>query len=128
MVTYSSIAQGILTGKFPRQLSFPEGDHRKDVVLFDAKVWPAVHAGVEKLKQLAQEAQRPLVHLAIRWVAAQPGVTSVLVGARNAEKVRQNAAAMTGDLDDTILARMTEISDEINAKVSDTGNIFRWYP
>jgi len=128
VVTYSSIAQGILTGKFQLRLNFPEGDNRKGVVLFSSKVWPYVHGGVEKLKQLAEEAQRPLVHLAIRWVAAQPGVTSVLVGARNAEQVRQNAAAMTGEIDDAILARMSEISNEIVAKVPDTGNIFAWYP
>lgn len=128
VVTYSSIAQGILTGKFPRQCSFPDGDSRAGMLLFDKDVWPHVHEGVERLKELAGQADRPLTHLAIRWVASRPNVTSVLVGARNADQVRQNAEAMAGDIPADIFDRMTEISDDVMKYVPDVGNIFRYYP
>ena len=128
VVTYSSIAQGVLTGKFPREPRFRQDDHRANTVIFEPEVWPHVHAGVERLKELAERAARPLVHLAIRWVAAAAGVTSILLGARDAGQVAQNAAAMEGDLPEGTLARMTDISDEVIRHVPDAGNLFRYYP
>ena len=128
VVTYSSIAQGILTGKFPLQPHFAEGDLRAETVHFEPAVWPHVHAAVEKLKALAKEAGRPLAHLAIRWVARNPDITSVLVGARNTVQLNELAGAMTGKIDDAILDRMTAISDELRPHIPDTGNIFRYYP
>jgi len=128
VVTYSSIAQGILTGKFLREPQFKEGDSRPGTVLFEPEVWPHVYEGVEALKKLAEQAGRPLTELAIRWVAAQPGITSVLVGARNGEQVRRNVAAMAGEIDPGALDRMTAVADEVLKHVPDVSNLWRYYP
>jgi aryl-alcohol dehydrogenase-like predicted oxidoreductase len=128
MVTYSSIAQGILTGKFPREPKFEEGDVRASTIHFDPEVWPKVYEGVEQLKAVAERAGRPLVDLAIRWVAAQPGVANVLVGVRNDKQLRQNVEAMSGEVSDDVLAELTRISDQIVSEIPDVGNIFRYYP
>lgn len=128
VVTYSSIAQGILTGKFGPKPSFAEGDQRPKTVLFDPEVYPHLYAGVEKLKGIAAEAGRDLVHLVIRWTAAQPGIDSVLVGARNAKQVVENVAAYAQDVPEGVLERMTAVSDEAIGNVPDAGNIFRYYP
>lgn len=127
-VTYSSIAQGILTGKFGPKPIFPEGDHRSGTVLFSPEVYPHLYAATEQLKAIAAETGRDLVHLVIRWTAAQPGIDSVLVGARNAAQVRDNAAAFDADVPAEVLDRMTAISDEAMTHVPDVGNIFRFYP
>ena len=128
VVTYSTIAEGILTGKFSREVRFGDDDHRRNGVLFDPEVWPHVYDAVERLKAVAAGARRPLVELAIRWVASRPSVTSALVGARNAAQAAQNAAAMRGDVPQAVLESMTAISDEAILHVPDVGNIFRWYP
>jgi aryl-alcohol dehydrogenase-like predicted oxidoreductase len=128
LITYSSIAQGILTGKFGPNPSFPEDDQRKGNVLFDPAVYPHLYEGVEQMKKVAEDAGRPLVELAIRWCSAQPGVASVLVGARNAGQVHANLRAMDGDISPATMARLTAISDEVHQKIPNTGNIFRFYP
>ena len=129
VVTYSSIAEGMLTGKFgPERPAFPAGDHRAGTAYFDPAVYPHCHAGVEKLKAIAQEAGRELVHLAIRWVMSRPGVTTVLVGARRADQVQRNVGAVAGDIPASVFERMTAVSDEVMKHVPDTGNIFRYYP
>ncbi len=128
VVTYSSIGQGILTGKFPREPKFQEGDSRAGMVLFDKDVWPSVYDGVKRLGEIAASLNRPLEHLAIRWIAVQRGITSILVGARNATQVQQNAAAMQGDIPQAAFESMTEISDALMQSVPDVGNIFRYYP
>lgn len=128
VVTYSSIAQGILTGKFPRELQLQAGDQRQGIVLFEPEVWPHIYEGVEQLKALAQETGRPLAHLAIRWALHQEGVNAALVGARTAQQVAQNVQAMAGEIPAAIFERMTEISDQVIQHIPDTGNMYRYYP
>jgi aryl-alcohol dehydrogenase-like predicted oxidoreductase len=87
-----------------------------------------VAEGTEQMKRLAEKEGQPLVNLAIQWVANQPGVTSVLLGARDAEQARQNASAMNRPVSEQTLAELTRISDEVVRHMPDVGNIFRHYP
>lgn len=128
VVTYSSIAQGILTGKFPQEPEFREGDQRGKTIFFDEGVWPHVYEGVEQLKALSAECGRSLTHLAIRWVLEQPGLASELVGAREDVQLRENAAALEGDICPCVFERMTAISEEVISHLPEAGNIFRFYP
>ncbi|TVR53407.1 MAG: aldo/keto reductase [Spirochaetaceae bacterium] len=128
VVTYSSIAQGIMTGKFGRSLEFVDGDPRNSIVFFRDDVWPHVHAAVEKLKTLAAETGRSLVELGIRWVLAQNGVTAAVVGARNERQVRANVAALEGDIPDDVFDRMTEISDRVQPFFPDIPNMYNYLP
>jgi myo-inositol catabolism protein IolS len=128
IVTYSSLAEGILTGKFKRELEFEQGDHRKHTLLFENNVWPKVFSAVDKLKNVAVEAKRPLAHCAIRWLLSQNGVVSVLVGSRTPEQVTSNVDSLEGTIEQSVFARMTEISKELAPHLPDEGNIFRWYP
>ena len=128
LVTYSSLAEGILTGKFRKELYFQQGDHRKYTVLFEKTVWPQVYDAVEKLKSIAEEAKRPLAQCAIRWLLSQEGVISVLAGARSPEQAAGNVKSLEGTIGQPFLDRMTEISNELAPGIPDAGNIFRWYP
>jgi len=127
-VTYSSIAQGILTGKFGPKPEFKEGDQRGGTVPFEPDVYPHVYAGVQEMKKIADEVGRPLVHLAIRWLIVQPGVSSVLVGARTPDQLHDNLAATEGEISQDVFERLTKIADGIMEHVPDVGNIFRYYP
>jgi aryl-alcohol dehydrogenase-like predicted oxidoreductase len=128
VVTYSTIAQGILTGKFPRHPRFEPGDQRANTVHFEESVWPHVYEAVEELKLLAAEIDRPLAHLAVRWVLHQPAINTAIVGANSPAQVEDNAAALAGALPESIFARMTAVSDRVIALLPDTGNVYRYYP
>ena len=128
VVTYSSIAQGILAGKYGPQPQFGPGDGRANTVHFESTVWPHVYAAVEELKLLAAEVDRSLAHLAIRWVLAQEGINTAVVGAKNRRQVEDNVAALAGVIPSAIFARMTAISDRLAAVLPDTGNVYRYYP
>lgn len=128
ITTYSSVAQGVLTGKFPRDPAFNADDKRPNTVLFDETVWPHVYAGVEQLKSIAQATGRSLAHLAIRWVLQQPGITTAVVGARYPAQIQENASALAGDIPTEIFQQMTAISDQVMPFIPDTGNQYRYYP
>jgi myo-inositol catabolism protein IolS len=128
IVTYSSLAEGILTGKFGTTADFPKGDHRKQTVLFEPDVWPLVFPAVWELKLIAEGIGRPLAHCAIRWLLDRPGVTTVLAGARTPRQVEENRKALDGEIPSVLLQMMTAVSDRLAPKLPDAGNIFRWYP
>lgn len=126
--TYSSIAQGSLTGKFARQLMFEPHDPRNNIVLFWPRVWPHVFAAIEQCKAIAKEIDRPLVHLAIRWVLNQPGANCAVVGARSPAQLSTNAAALEGEIPSWAFERMTEISNALASELPATGNMYDHHP
>jgi aryl-alcohol dehydrogenase-like predicted oxidoreductase len=128
IVTYSSMAEGILAGKFSRELHFGDGDHRKDGVLFDPDVWPFVYDCVENMKLSAKKAECPLMRIAIQWLLKQKGVSVALTGIRNAEQAMGVADIFQKVVDDSVIAEITKLSDLVQQYIPDTGNIFRWYP
>ncbi len=92
IIAYSSLAQGILTGKFGSEPKFAEGDHRKDNRLFKAPHWERVQTVLGELETFTEKYDCSLGQLAIAWLIQQPQ-TNAIVGARSPEQVIQNAQA-----------------------------------
>lgn len=128
VVVYSSLAHGILAGKYERHLSFDPDDQRWRILHFRDDVWGNLYDAVEKFKALASYSKQSLVHLAIRWLLHQQGVTSVLVSAKNAKQAQSNIDALSCDIDDAILDELTFISNEAMHHIPDEGNPFGYHP
>lgn len=95
------LASGLLSGRYTKDTVFPEHDHRtfnRHGEAFDqGETFSGVDyaTGVEAAAEfaaLAPEGCTP-AQLALRWIADQPGVTTVIPGARSPEQARANAAA-----------------------------------
>ncbi|WP_320772946.1 aldo/keto reductase [Streptomyces sp. CRN 30] len=95
------LASGLLSGKYTRDTVFAANDHRafnRHGEAFDqGETFSGVDyaTGVEAAAEfaaLAPEGYTP-AQLALRWIARQPGVTTVIPGARSPEQARANAAA-----------------------------------
>lgn len=89
---YFPLANGLLTGKYRSGQPLPKGSRG------DAGWGPKVFtednvARVERLIDFAASRGHSLLELAFSWLAAQPGVASVIAGATSPEQVRANAAA-----------------------------------
>jgi aryl-alcohol dehydrogenase-like predicted oxidoreductase len=95
------LASGLLSGRYSRETSFPADDHRtynRHGEAFDAgETFSGVdfETGVEAAREFAALvlAGASPAQAALRWVIQQPGVTTVIPGARNPDQARQNAAA-----------------------------------
>ncbi|RYE09720.1 MAG: aldo/keto reductase [Hyphomicrobiales bacterium] len=124
VVTYSTLAHGILTGKFGRELALDPDDQRNRILPFRADIWPHVHAGVEQLKAIAAEVNRPLAHLALRWTLAQPAIALTIIGGRNAAQVRDTLPALEGDIPAGVFERMSAISDAVMQHMPHADNLF----
>lgn len=128
VVVYSALAHGILSGKYQRELAFRQGDQRWTILHFREDVWSAIYEDVEQMKILAHESGQSLVHLALRWLLNQSGVTSVLVSAKNRAQALSNIRALSADVDGTTLAELTRLSDLAMTRIPDEGNPFGYHP
>lgn len=106
VVPYFPLASGLLTGKYRQDTDFPEGSRLASLPYFASVATDANFAAVERLRALAEETGRTMTGLALSWLAAQPSVPSVLVGATSAEQITSNAAALE-ELSSDLLAGIT---------------------
>lgn len=106
---YSSMAQGVLTGKFAHDHTFEPGDNRAGNKLFRPENLKRVHELLDKLKPIAEAHQLTLGQLALAWLIGQPH-SCAIAGARNAEQSKQNAAAGDVTLSPAELAEMDTLS------------------
>jgi aryl-alcohol dehydrogenase-like predicted oxidoreductase len=128
VVVYSALAHGILAGKYDRQLEFAPGDQRWRILLFREGVWNPVFELVEAFKVVAEQVQRPLAQLALRWLLNQSSVTSVLVSAKNERQALANVQALQGEIPDAVFDELTAISDRARQVIPDEGNPFGYHP
>jgi len=117
-LAYSSLAQGLLTGKFGPDHKFAKGDHRSGNRLFKPENLQRVHQALAKLAPIAERYQLSLGQLALAWVIAQPG-TCAIAGARNAEQIIQNAGAGEVRLSATDLTEMDAIGCTVTDHLND---------
>ena len=92
VLAYSSMAQGILTGKFGPDHTFEKGDHRVDHRLFQPENYARVQEALARFRPIAEGKGATLGQLALAWITAQPN-SCAIAGARNEEQIRQSAAA-----------------------------------
>lgn len=114
------LASGLLSGKYTKDTVFADDDHRtynRHGEAFDqGETFSGVDfaSGVEAAAEfagLAPEGYTP-AQLALRWVIQQPGVTTVIPGARSPEQARANsAAAKLPPLPDETLAAIAGLYD-----------------
>ncbi|MFZ5919196.1 MAG: aldo/keto reductase [Chloroflexota bacterium] len=121
ILCYSALAQGLLTGKFSSPDEVPEG--RARTRLFSAG-WPQarhgepgcedeVFAALDQIRRLCAEIGQPMASVALAWLLHQPGVTSVLAGARRPEQITQTAQAADLALSPEILARLDAATGQV---------------
>jgi myo-inositol catabolism protein IolS len=128
MITYSSIAQGLLSDTPRSPSTFEKGDARQQTLYYREDVWPHVRDSVAAMRETAGRLAVPLSTLAIRWVLGRNGIVSSLVGARSKAQLEENAAAAAGRNPPEIDEELTRQSSEAMRHVPDVGNIFNFYP
>ena len=91
VICYSPMCLGLLTGRIGMDRTFNETDIRCKHPWYQHAARRRVLAALEEVRPIAEAHNATLGQLAVAWVLAQPGITTALVGARNADQARQNA-------------------------------------
>lgn len=109
---WSPLAGGFLTGKYKREGNSGKGEGRltgpRSIFnKFNEHNWRVL----EELQDVAKKIGRSPAQVALNWLATQPGVTSVILGARTTVQLGDNLAA----LDFTIPAELRERLEIVSA-------------
>lgn len=110
LTTWSPLASGFLTGKYSKGI--PEGSRLSQPAYKEllSKGMEEKVAKADKLIEVAKEVGCSLAQLAIAWVAANPNVSTVILGATSIKQLDENLKAM--EFVDKITP---EIRDKIDA-------------
>jgi len=118
IIAYSSLAQGILTGKFGPEHRFEEGDHRAKNKLFIKENYDRVQTALNRLRPIADRHLTSLGNLALAWLISQPQ-TNAIVGARDGEQAAENAKAAEVKLSEEELKEIDAIGRTVTDHLDD---------
>ena len=109
LLIWSPLAGGLLSGKFAPGADGPAGSRRSS---FD---FPPVDrdrafAVVDVLRDIAVAHDATPARMALAWLLHRPGVTSVILGARRPDQLRDNLLAAQVRLSDAELGRLDAVS------------------
>jgi aryl-alcohol dehydrogenase-like predicted oxidoreductase len=108
-VVWSPLAGGALTGKIRRGKAAPK-DSRVGTIDFIPFQSEKVYGIVDVLDELAQETGKLVPQVALNWLFQRPTVSSVVVGARNEEQLKQNLGAVGWNLTAEQVAKLDAAS------------------
>ncbi len=109
ILPWSPLAGGFLSGKYTRD-NKPEGDSRRLTFDFPPVNQERAYDIIEVMQTIAGEHNVSVAQVALAWVLAKPGVTSVIIGAKNTDQLLDNIAATEVTLSDGQLAQLDEVS------------------
>jgi aryl-alcohol dehydrogenase-like predicted oxidoreductase len=111
LLIWSPLAGGLLTGKYRRGQPAPPGSRRagewSEPPIYDED---RLYDTIEVLVEVAEHHGVAPAQVALAWLLARPGITSVIVGARTEEQLSANLAAAELELTADEHARLDAVS------------------
>jgi len=109
ILPWSPLAGGLLSGKFSRDGQGPEGARR---ATFD---FPPVDKDrafriIDAIRPIAKAQGVSVARVALAWLLHKPAVTSVIIGAKNPEQLRDNLAACELELSSEQMVTLDKVS------------------
>jgi len=114
VLSYNSIAKGILTGAFHLGgAKIREDDFRRMRRLFLPEHMEKETELILLMKEIAESKGATISQIAISWLLHQKGFTSAIVGTQNEKHFVENVRSTDIELSDHELERLDEISTEV---------------
>jgi aryl-alcohol dehydrogenase-like predicted oxidoreductase len=115
LTAWSPLAGGFLTGKYQRHGNTGHGEGRLDLTRdipnpgfqrFKERNWKVL----EVLLDVAKQIDRSPAQVALNWVATQPGITSLIVGASKPAQFEDNLHLVDFEIPDDLRKRLDQVS------------------
>lgn len=121
VLSYSSLMQGLLTGKYSSADDVPDGRARSRLFRPDRPHARHQEGGCEQelfgaiaaIRRACEAAGVSVTAAALHYVLSHDGMTSAIVGARNAEQARANASVVDADVPPDLLAEIAAATQPI---------------
>ena len=118
VLAYMGLMQGILSGRWKKVDDIPAPrrrtrhfSHKREGARHQERGCEAVLMDtINRIDWFAQAVGVPLATVCLCWLLSQPGVTSVILGARKPEQFKANLEAASLDIGPAAIAQLNEIS------------------
>ncbi|GLK68431.1 aldo/keto reductase [Hansschlegelia plantiphila] len=111
-LVWSPLGWGRLTGKIGRNRPAPDGSRLHETEQFAPPVEAEhLYRVIDAIEAVAAETGRTVPQIALNWLLQRPTVSSVIIGARNEEQLRQNLGAVGWSLTAEQIAALDAASD-----------------
>ena len=112
-LVWSPLGWGRLTGKIRRGQPLPAGSRLhetgdKGPQVADEHLYKVVDA----LEQVSKQTEKSVPQVALNWLLQRPTISTVIIGARNEEQLRQNLAAAGWSLSPSQIAILDRASEQ----------------
>jgi len=109
IMPWSPLAGGFLSGKFTRKKE-KAGDSRRDTFDFPPINKDKAYDIIDVMTQIGNNHNVSAARIALSWMLAQPGVTSIIIGAKKQEQLLDNVECTSLQLSNEELAELETIS------------------
>jgi aryl-alcohol dehydrogenase-like predicted oxidoreductase len=109
LLVWSPLAGGLLSGKFSRENQKPEGSRRSEFdfpIVDKERAWKVVDA----MRPIAEAKGASVAAVALAYVLAKPFVTSVIIGAKRMDQLKDNLSAAEMKLSAEEMKKLDEAS------------------
>lgn len=100
ILSYNSLAQGLLSGKYGADSRFEGTDLRRRSKLFRGEALERNLVVVERLKVVGRRHDRTPAQVALRWILDNASVTCAITGIKAPRQIEENAGALEWRLPD----------------------------
>lgn len=112
VMVYWPLMKGLLAGKLARDHQFDPEDGRQKYPMFHGAEWEKNQDFLDELRILANEWNRSIAQIVIRWTIQQTGITCALCGAKRPEQIRENAETLRYELSDSQMNAINRLIEE----------------
>jgi len=133
ILCYSPLSQGLLTGKYASAGEVPEGRARTRLFASGRPLARHSEPGAEvevfraldEIREICAEMGQPMANVALGWLLRQPGVTSVIAGARTPGQIQETAQAADLALAPEIVARLSAATEEVKRLIGPNADMWQ---
>jgi aryl-alcohol dehydrogenase-like predicted oxidoreductase len=122
--TYSSLAVGLLSGKFDTHATFSPAQRAN--VLFNEPLLGRALKIVNVVREIANESGVSPSQVALKWVIDQELTASALVGTRNAKNFEEDIDALNLELTKDQQGRLEKVSKEFSDQIPSNLEMWTW--
>jgi aryl-alcohol dehydrogenase-like predicted oxidoreductase len=118
VASYSSIAKGILTGRFHLGGNrLKSGDFRSTRRLFLKEHMEKEAELILLMKKLADEKSASVSQIAIAWLLKQKGLATAIIGTQSEKHLLENVKALDIDLTEEEAKKLSDVSSNVIASI-----------
>lgn len=110
ILVWSPLAFGLLSGKFRRDKK-PDKTRLTHLNAPGNIDWERLYSIVDVLEEIARARGKSIPQVALNWLLRRPGITSVIIGARDMAQLKDNLGAVGWALSEEEVRRLEKVSD-----------------